>query len=219
MSRIKDNLKIGGGHLKKGFTLIELLVTLSIFAITTGIVMTSQGKFDNSVLLTNLAYDVAITIRQAQTYGVNNKEFGVNGAFVAYGISFDLATGGDSKRFNLFADTNKDYKFSDLDIALPTFSCPKNSAECVDTYKIKRGSYIKSICAGDSESSCQSVSRLDISFKRPNPEAVILADTGIYLPPTDNRKNYAKIVISSSDNSSLRSIIVTKVGQIYVKNQ
>jgi prepilin-type N-terminal cleavage/methylation domain-containing protein len=185
-----------------GFTLIELLVTLSIFAITTGIVMTSQGKFDNSVLLTNTAYDIAITLRQAQTFGVNVKEGVVEGEFNPYGVVFD---NGDNKRFNLFEDLGGNFKHDG------EFVCVDTDTECVNSYKIKRGHKIMSICAGADAGDCGVVSTLNISFKRPNPEAIILGDDIL-------GNNYAKIVISSADESATRSIIVTKVGQIYVKN-
>src|SRR3989338_7579467 len=70
------NLQPTTYHLQpnRGFTLVELLVTLSLFVVLTTIVLFSQSKFNGSILLTNLAYDVAITVRQAQTYGVNVRE-------------------------------------------------------------------------------------------------------------------------------------------------
>jgi prepilin-type N-terminal cleavage/methylation domain-containing protein len=194
-----------------GFTLIELLVTLSIFAITTGIVMTSQGKFDNSVLLTNTAYDIAITLRQAQTFGVNVKE-GASAKFNPYGVVFQ--TDFDNKRFDLFEDLagGTKYKYDG------SFVCTTSDAECVNSYKIKRGHYIKYICAGTDDADCESNKKttLNISFVRPNPEAIILANNDTY--SVGNLKGFAKIVISSADGTATRSIIVTKVGQIYVKN-
>ena len=207
----------------KGFTLVELLVTLSIFAVTTGIVMTSQGKFDNSVLLTNTAYDIAITIRQAQTYGVNVKESLVSNKYNPYGVRFDLSiSDGDNKRFNLFEDSLTVNNIHN-NIQDGNFICTSSDEECVNSYKLKRGHYIKSICVGTNESDCDTnainTSRLDISFVRPNPEAVILGViSGI--PDTfssTNPRKFAKIVISSADDTAKRSIVVTKVGQIYVK--
>lgn len=212
--KIIDNIKKPSrGKLLTGFTLIELMVTLTIFAITTGIVMFSQGKFDNSVLLTNLAYDVAITIRQAQTYGVNVREFGViagSGKFVGYGVYFSFGTDGSDKQFNLFADANGNYKFDG------DFVCNAGDIECVDKYIVKRGDKISAICAGADLSSLDcDISPLNITFKRPNPDAVILVNDDSY--STANRKNYAKIVISSADGSATRSVIVNRTGQIYVQ--
>jgi prepilin-type N-terminal cleavage/methylation domain-containing protein len=60
---------------KSGFTLIELMVVLVVFVALTGIMISSQSKFDGTILLNNLAYDIALSIREAQTYGVNVKEF------------------------------------------------------------------------------------------------------------------------------------------------
>jgi prepilin-type N-terminal cleavage/methylation domain-containing protein len=194
-----------------GFTLIELLVTLSIFAITTGIVMTSQGKFDNSVLLTNTAYDIALTLRQAQTYGVNVKESEtVSGNFkYSYGLYFDKNA--NNKRFIMFFDNDNDYKISDTGI-----TCPQGDLECVASYKIKRGHYIENICAWkEGEIECETQDSLNITFKRPNPEANILAGTDTY--SAGNLKKSAEITISSADGSATRTIVVTKVGQIYVK--
>ena len=89
----------------KGFTLIELLVTLSLFVVLTTIVIFSQSKFNGSILLTNLAYDVALTVRQAQSYGVNVREVASDtstGFKHAYGVHFDIA---NDKEFILFSDS------------------------------------------------------------------------------------------------------------------
>jgi len=207
--------KIKRNILKKGFTLIELLITLSIFAVTTGMVMYSQGKFDSSVLLSNLAYDIAITIRQAQTFGINVKEFTSSGGskFSSYGVVFDLENIGN-KQFNLFTDMpningvgNSDF---DGDV-----SCPTNDQECVNKYVLKNNNIIDSICVGDNEFSCETVNKLVILFTRPDPDAKIFADDNIGSP-----RNFAKIVVSSvADPTAKRSIIVNNIGQIYVQPQ
>ncbi|MFA6430558.1 MAG: prepilin-type N-terminal cleavage/methylation domain-containing protein [Candidatus Paceibacterota bacterium] len=220
---IKKNLKKINSA---GFTLVELLVTLSIFAVTTGIVMTSQGKFDNSILLTNTAYDIALTLRQAQTFGVNVKEGSGNASskFNPYGVVFNNSV---KTRFDLFEDlpggsggSNYRYKYDG------NFICVTNvDLECVSGFKIKRGHYVKSISIYDNAGASSSVDVLNISFIRPNPEAIIVADVGAnigsYNPALPsaffNLPKSAEIVISSADNSATRTIIVTKVGQIYVK--
>ena len=209
---IKKNLKKINSA---GFTLVELLVTLSIFAITTGIVMTSQGKFDNSILLTNTAYDIALTLRQAQTFGVNVKEGSgsVSSKFNPYGVVFNNSV---KTRFDLFEDLpTKNYKYDG------EFVCTTIDTECVNSYKIKRGHYVSSISVYDNAGASSSVNVLNISFIRPNPEAIIVTDVGSYNPALPsaffNLPKSAEIVISSADNSATRTIIVTKVGQIYVK--
>ena len=55
----------------RGFTLIEMMVSVGIFALITTLIMVSGRSFGGSVLLTNLAYDVALSVRRAQTFGIN----------------------------------------------------------------------------------------------------------------------------------------------------
>jgi prepilin-type N-terminal cleavage/methylation domain-containing protein len=196
-----------------GFTLIELLVTLAIFAVTTTIVMFSQGKFDNSVLLSNLAYDMALTIRQAQTFGVNVKEFvsaSNKSSFAPYGVYFSA---GDPTHYVMFTDTTNNLKYDSKDM-----TCLNTDVECVNKYALKNGDHITLICAGSSETSCSLPSStsggLTILFKRPEPDAKIFLDDATAITPLPT---YAKITISSADGSSQKSIVVTGTGQIYVK--
>jgi prepilin-type N-terminal cleavage/methylation domain-containing protein len=207
---MKKNLK---SKYNTGFTLIELLITIVIFVILTGVVLFNQKGFDNTVLLNNLTYDIALTIRQAQTFGVNTRESASSTGYVfpPYGIflNIDNANGGNNKNIILFSDTTPDSKFNN-DTSL---SCPANDAECVQRYSIKRGSYIKQICvpATAGGENC-GVKKLTIMFKRPKPDALIYKE---------NEKNtplgQAKITISSADGSAESSVVVTSIGQIYVQ--
>ena len=195
-----------------GFTLIELLVTIVIFVILTGVVLFNQSGFDNTVLLNNLTYDIALTIRQAQTFGVNTRESASSTGYVfpPYGIflNIDKANGND-KNIILFSDTTPNSTFNDE----TSLSCPANDAECVQRYSIKRGSYIKQICvpATAGGENC-GVKKLTIMFKRPKPDA------WIYVGIDKTAKlGQAKITISSADGSAESSVVVTSIGQIYVQ--
>ena len=193
---------------EKGFTLVELLITIVIFVILTGVTLFNQNGFDNTILLKNLAYDIALTVRQAQTYGVNVKESQIEGKFSSYGVYFDRSI--NTKSFILFADTNKDGKFITTDM-----TCPTNDLECVQKYSLKRNSYISGLCVGSDDSFCNSnqVNNLTIYFQRPDPDANISYNNGT----KDISGSYAKITISSATNSATSSIVVTGPGQIYIK--
>lgn len=193
-----------------GFTLVELLVTISIFVILTGVVLFNQAKFNSTILLTNLAYDTALTIRQAQTYGINIREF--NTEFVPYGVHFDTSAG---TSFILFADIkyNKaDKKVSPYDG--DTSFC--NSTDgCVNRYNIKRGNYISSIEVEDSTST-SSVDILDILFQRPNPDAKIYGKD----IDEDGYREYtgASIILMGADGASVRKVRVQQNGLIEILN-
>lgn len=200
-------------NLNRGFTLVELLVTISIFVILTGVVLFNQSRFNSTILLKNLAYDTALTIRQAQTYGINIKEFntGESGAqdqFVPYGVHFYKNA---NKSFILFADT--EFSLDDPNKILHPYTgvvgtC-NPSEGCVNRYSIKRGNYISDLCV-EANGSCSSVNTLDIIFRRPNPDAKIFGD-GV------DDKTGAVITLMGADNTSTTSVRVQANGLIEIK--
>jgi prepilin-type N-terminal cleavage/methylation domain-containing protein len=209
-------------NLKAGFTLVELLVTITIFVLLTGVVLFSQSKFNSTILLTNLAYDTALTIRQAQTYGINIKEFntGSQGQFVPYGVHFDLTA---PASFILFA--NLDYDFANetddgiydrisINPGISLASCQTENG-CVNRYSIKRGNTISDLCVdktGTTDGDCSTPTSLDIVFKRPNPDAFIRINNG------GTTYNDATIVLKGADGVSIRKVFVQSNGLIEIKN-
>lgn len=191
--------------LKKGFTLVELLVTISIFVILTGIVIFNQGKFNSTILLTNLAYDTALTIRQAQTYGINIKGFDTGSGgikAVPYGVHFE--TGDNNKSFILFADIADKNKFNGA-----TLSACITDEGCVNRYNIQRGNYVSQIDVSKGDT-ISSVDKLDIIFQRPNPDALIYANGLMY--------DKATIYLTSSDKSNTKKVLVQANGLIEIVN-
>ncbi len=133
--------------MNKGFTLVELIVTVGIFVVMTGLMVAKYGTFDQGVLLTNLAYDIALNIRTAQSYGLNAK--GSNNVFdnITYTTRF---VAGEKKFILIGGEVNA-------------------------TTNIKGGSSIKSVCAGSGPGgNCSTnIPALVISFRRPDPSAMI----------------------------------------------
>lgn len=200
-----------------GFTLVELLVTITIFSILTGVVLFSQSKFNSTILLTNLAYDTALTIRQAQNYGINVKEFNSNsgGIFVPYGVHFENTTEANKRSFILFADINfaQSNVVGVYDSQADLSKC-QSEYGCVNRYNIQRGNYISDICVYHTDGLCYSTNKLDIIFQRPNPDAKIYAggsigDDGIGYPK-------AEIHLSGTDGSE-RRVIVQSNGLIEIE--
>jgi prepilin-type N-terminal cleavage/methylation domain-containing protein len=189
----------------KGFTLVELMVTIGIFVIMTALILARYNSFGTGTILTNMAYDIALTIRQAQTYGLSVKSNEGAGFNAAYGVHFDPNLA-NFKKFILFADGNADGIYA--------------SGDDITAYNLKQGAKISSTCVSTGSDCSNGVIAVsdsadplivDVTFKRPDPKATICARNNEF-----NNCNwaYAKITISSADNTSRRDIFVTKVGQI-----
>lgn len=179
----------------KGFTLIELMVSVGIFALMTALLLFRADRFDGGIVLENLAYDIALSIREAQTYGLNVLEapVGTAGEFeVAYGAQFKVGT-----QYIFYADLNNSRSY---DIESGT------GAEHIRKYSLKRGATISNICIGADENTCTTnPAALDVLFLRPNPKALITGDS-----------NYGQITLTARDGST-RIVGVRKTGQIFVK--
>jgi hypothetical protein len=193
-----------------------------MFVIITGVVLINSNKFDSTVLLNNFAYDVALTIRQAQSYGVNVKE-NISGLFgLAYGVYFDVGTGGSRTNFVLFQDIGNGGSGSPDKVynngSDSVNSCPTSSIECMQKFSMTKGTYIKSICAGTNESDCDNnpVNKLSILFQRPSLKANVYINDVYTGNDASDLKPYAKIVLAAL-NGATSTIVVTSVGQIYVR--
>jgi len=90
-----------GSEAARGFTLVELMVVLAIIVVITTVVLTSQSTFNKTLVLANTAYDVALTLRAAETYGLGSRAVG-SIANAGYGIEFQKSIPGS---FTLFADS------------------------------------------------------------------------------------------------------------------
>ncbi|MHB1769860.1 MAG: prepilin-type N-terminal cleavage/methylation domain-containing protein [Minisyncoccota bacterium] len=206
-----------------GFTLIELLVVLAIMVIITAVVLTSQSSFNKTLILANTAYDVALTLRSAETYGLGNRVAGtVENA--GYGLDFQKATPG---AFTLFADTYPPPSSTSCHpIADPTAPNARpgdcvyeaNQGEKVTGYTLGNGITISDFCAytpnnlswSCANSGNQALSTLDIIFSRPNPDP-FMSVNGAY--STANPVTAACLALSSPQGGS-RFISVGASGEI-----
>lgn len=210
----------------RGFTLIEMIVVLAIIALLSLLVILSQSTFNRSLLLTDTAYGIALSAREAQTFGVSSRKFGsVQNA--GYGLHFDMAT---PKSYKVFADT--DNQIGQIPAACPlgTVGRPdRKPGDCryrassdglLNTYTFTRGFSVKSICIrGDSGTLCSTDSNalqnLDFVFTRPNTSTTISAtfNSGFY----PSMSVYStQITISDVTGQSTRNICISNLGQIVV---
>ena len=207
--------------MNRGFTIIELVVSIGIFAVMTSLVVAKYGTFNQSTLLTDTAYDLALVLHTAQNYGLSVKN--AAGSSNPFGLPYAVdirsdASGGlcgsatsDNKHIVLYGDA--------YPASAPDGVCTSGDSN-LTTYGLTRGAYIapttsgagSGLCVG-SGSSCSfyNVTQLDVSFTRPNPEAKICANGS-----SASCYTYAEVTIMGGDGST-RTIAIRENGQISVK--
>lgn len=212
-------------QLQKGITLIELIVVVGIVSVISSVLLFNYSDFSTNVSIRNLSQEIALTVRKVQTYatsvrGIDNTTLSTR-SFPAYGISFSLdATSGtfepNTKEFILFADIPENVGDSPNKKYDGDGSCgsPGVGAECIENYSISSSDSIVEVCTD--ATGCVSAGSIDITFRRPVPDAIICYRAS----SSDNCQNitisYVDIVVQSAKGLR-RSISVWNTGQISVK--
>jgi hypothetical protein len=179
---------------------VELLAVTAVMVFITSAILANNSRFGGAVLLQNLAYDMALTVRQAQVYGISVFRFGDEEFSYAYGVHFSPST---PTAFLLFADAVSENGLYD--------GCPTSSeCELVQSTNISQGYRVADVCVTGSGAESCGHSQLDVTFKRPEPDAYIRAD----LLPTLYKKGR---VVVRSPRGDLRSVVVETNGQISVQ--
>ncbi len=189
----------------RGFTLIELMVSIAIFVIITAVIVISQNRFGGSIMVTNLAYDVALSVRQAQVYGMSVKQSPVACTAGAVTSKFQCSYGvhfGPSDHYILFADLNGTGYDTSNDNGT---NC--TGPECLDVYQITKGNYISDFCIDNSCKSNSGINHLDIVFHRPNPEPAL----------NGQNSGVASITVTSPQGISKTVLISSAAGEISVR--
>ena len=190
---------IRGRHLiaQAGFTLAEMIVVTGIIALISGIVLANNNRFGGKILLQNLSYDIALSIRQAQISGISVQRFKTSfGA--AYGMHFVPTTGLNTDSFQLFADLNESGTYD-------------SATELVQSTTIAGGYRILRLCAKPpGQADICNLATLDIAFKRPESDARILS-------PAYAGLNESASIRVSSPRDDYQDITVDANGQISVK--
>jgi len=215
----------------RGFTLIEMLVVLAIIIVITSIVLSGQSLFNQTLTLTNTSYDVALSIRQAETYGISSRVFGP-AANTGYGLEFSKGTPGS---YIFYADAypapgsiNNCHCSNSTCAALPDAKPGNclydavyngNASELVSQYTFGNGIMVADFCGTDASSGARhcavaspsDLRSVDTVFIRPNTAATI---TGINNSGASVQLSSAVIYLSES--GATRCVQVTAVGQVSV---
>ncbi|MDB5259756.1 MAG: Pili subunit [Candidatus Taylorbacteria bacterium] len=187
---------------QSGFTLIELIVSVSIFVFMTAFLVGKFGKFNQSVLVTNTAYDVALTIRNAQSYAMNVRQSTVDVSATSfqhpYGVHFETG----SNNFYFFSDADNNFV--------------RSTGETITTSTIKKGLVISSIEAQCGNATYLSKTSADVSFRRPDPDAILrTTTTPDFSNPTSCEA--VKLTVHAPDGSN-KIVLIRSTGQIAIED-
>ena len=217
-------------NLAAGFTVTEVIVVMGIIIIILTTLIGTYPRFRNKSSLASLARRVALVMREAQVFGLAVKEFPNSlstpiGSFPPYGFHIDLA---NPQEMILFADVIPEAlpgeSVSGNGIFDTGLACGEEGSECFRRIKFASDEFISDLCVtdgggqagqgGELDYDCASdgITRLDVTFRRPDPEARILANS------QSSQYNAAQVYLSSTrvkDDERIVRIWIT--GQISVE--
>lgn len=169
---------------QRGFTLVEMTIVAAIFGLMTAVVVYKYGDFTSNLLVSNMAYEIALTARQAQVFGVGVRAIQIDGEAkfdYPYGVYINVNDGstnqaGESRSFILFADRDDDLLCDNgLEGAGFTPCTCAEGDECVDQFTLQRNIRITELRVGNENclNIAGGVNAISVTFKRPSPEARI----------------------------------------------
>jgi len=213
----------------RGVTLIELLVVLAIISVLVIVVITSQSTFNKTIILSNTAYDIALTIRTAENYGIGNRP-GIDAATNrGYGVHFE---GIPTNTFKTFADISPPANSGSCHPIPPGRETSPDviPGDCVykagdggsgddgsgETKVFTLGNGMKITRLRQKTGTAWSVvSTLDVTFARPNTKIFIAHSSGSTATYATSATG-AEIQVSSPDGSEKRHICIELSGSIRV---
>lgn len=210
---------------QKGMTLIEMLMVVSIFMIISTMILFNYGKFESSISLQNLADDIALSIREAQSYAIGARGIPYGNVddpdifFKNYGIHFTKTSplnssliGGSIKSFVFFVDVNNNgiYDYDTGEMTCGQLINEDN--ECYKVINISSADYIKEITTNLSTAPASA----NILFSRPYPESFFCIgnDPNCSKDPT---VSFVKIELENPRTDKTKTVTITNTGQIVVK--
>jgi Tfp pilus assembly protein FimT len=212
----------------RGFTIIELLVVSVIIMLITSLILFRQQSFNSSTLLRSLAYSVALSVRQAQVYGVSVREqtsastgLGTGAFGQGYGVQFSNSGClglGNAHSYQLFADIDGDATL-DSGEQLPCYRVGNGRGT---DYKVKN--FCAHVSAGSDQcnasipATSQVITSLATYFRRPNPDACFTTNVnpGACAVGASAVYDYAYIELQAQGSTDYRIVKISNTGQIAV---
>ncbi|MEY2641080.1 MAG: hypothetical protein RL150_473 [Candidatus Parcubacteria bacterium] len=219
-----------------GFTLVEMMVVVVIFVVITSVVVFRYGDFTSNLLVTNGAYEVALEVRQAQTFSLGARastNTSVDGPLFTqpYGVFINLQDGStgegpdtlETKQVIFFVDRDEEGEpgYGQCNNAAGTGVCTCNADECISKLTLQRTTKITevrtSVVAAETDlCEASNVPQSAVTFKRPSPEARIKR----YQEVNDTGFTFMQIKVEDK-NSSIKPayVLIRQSGQISVSDE
>lgn len=185
-----------------GFSLIEVLITSVIIGIVSAIIVVRYGAFNSSVLLKNQAYEIALSLREAQVFTISSRGQG-NDFRDEYGVYFENLPAQD---FVIFIDLDKDRIYD-------------GGNELIEVVTLDSRFRISDLClltSGDTpDCSAGGITNLSVMFARPDFDAEFVASGN---PQPFETRVQASVELSTTDGGPIiRNVLVSSAGQISVE--
>lgn len=210
-----------------------MIVVLAIIGVVTAIAVTGQNSFNRSLVLTETAYTVAFSVREAQSLGISSRAFGgIQNA--GYGVHF---VAGRETSYDLFVDTTPvaagntqsagicpGRSVSSGPEAKPGNCIHDTSDSIARTYSFRNGFRITKFCGtevGTGTRRCSdsggtiNLTALDITYMRPNTQSTIVGVRS----GTRTALSDAVIYIAAPNVDGRRCVYVSKAGQVSVHTE
>ncbi len=188
---------------KRGVTLIELMVVIALVAVLTAVVLLRQRTFESTILLRNTAYEFALSVREAQAYGVSILR-DTGDASGRYGVHVSL----DSPESTiLYADNSVENNMYDFGEERQTNVFPTPFS--VKNICVTPASGVEE-CADDGGST---IIGLEVLFIRPDPDARLYVVRSVGGPDSVSK---AKVSIGTPENKKV-DVVISNLGQVSVQ--
>ncbi len=214
---------------QKGVTLIEMIVVIFIFGLVSSVLLFNYSDFSSNVSVRNLAQDVGLYVRKAQTYSTSvqfiQNENGTED-FHSYGLSFspddNIADNLPyNRQFIFFADipdqNNLPLVYNKMYQTNGSCGNPTENDECIQLLNINTADKIVSICRdvyGTRE--CMENGIVDITFLRPSPDANFCIKLGGYYDSCDTAPtSYVDLILQSAKGVQ-KTVTIWNTGQIAI---
>jgi prepilin-type N-terminal cleavage/methylation domain-containing protein len=187
-----------------GFSLIELLVSISIIVIITSIALVRNSSFNQTILLTNQAYELALDIRRSQVLGVSVQAGAEPGSDAINRSPIGLYVEQGNQTYRIFRDNTNDQSNGQYD---PGEEINNGTLTLDNRFRILY------ICEGDlAADTCTGTTWTTILFQRPDFTAHLNTNS------PSNVLTKVRIGVSTLNRGSeTREVIIESTGLISVQ--